>query len=110
VAGNFQKRQFTLIVAEKAYRAMSDDHLWFSIFSRPPSSHFTRVQRCTCCFVLLYTAMLFNILYYDQAEEAQNGPKTDGFSLGPFYLSREQVCQLTCTFLKYLLFIRSVSE
>jgi hypothetical protein len=42
--------------------------------------------------------MLFNILYYDQTKEAQNEPKTDDFSFGPLYLSREQVCQLTCTF------------
>lgn len=71
---------------------MSEGHLWFSIFSRPPSSKFTRIQRCTCCFVLLFTAMLFNILYYEHS--AASKIKTDkvGLSLGPFYFSREEVC------------------
>ena len=70
---------------------MSDGHLWFSIFSRPPSSKFTRVQRCTCCFVLIFTTMLFNILYYKQTEEAKTMNNKAGLSLGPFHFGREEV-------------------
>jgi polycystin 1L2 len=71
---------------------MSEGHLWFSIFSRPPTSKFTRVQRCTCCFVLLFTTMFFNILYYEQSEASKTVNSNTGLSLGPFYFSREEVC------------------
>ncbi|CAF4190333.1 unnamed protein product, partial [Adineta steineri] len=51
VAGDIEKQKFSYILSKKAYHSVSDGHLWFSIFSRPPSNQFTRVQRCTCCFV-----------------------------------------------------------
>ncbi|UJR06735.1 hypothetical protein I4U23_011024 [Adineta vaga] len=50
VAGVTEKSDFSYILSKKAYHSISDGHLWFSIFSRPPSNRFTRVQRCTCCF------------------------------------------------------------
>ncbi len=67
---------------------MSEGHLWFSVFSRPPSNKFTRVQRCTCCFVILFTAMLLNILYYDQAQSDQT---SGSLSFGPLHITPEQV-------------------
>jgi hypothetical protein len=67
---------------------MSEGHLWFSIFSRPPSNKFTRVQRCTCCFVLLFLTMLFNILYYNQSQSINSGP---GLSVGPLYLTSARI-------------------
>ena len=92
VASDPEKRALLYLFSKKAYRSLSDDHLWFSIFSRPPPSSFTRVQRCTCCFVLLFTAMLLNILYYGQGTKESSETKHDGLSLGPFYFTREQVC------------------
>ncbi len=71
---------------------MSDGHLWFSIFSRPPSSKFTRVQRCTCCFVLFITSMLFKVLYYKQSEAAKIVNNNADLSLGPIRVNREEVC------------------
>ena len=68
---------------------MSDDHLWFSIFSRPPSTKFTRVQRCTCCFVLFIISMFFNIMYYNLTEE--DGEDQSSLSFGPFYITLQQV-------------------
>jgi hypothetical protein len=68
---------------------MSEGHLWFSIFSRPPSNKFTRVQRCTCCFVLFFTSMLLNILYYDQTQDSST--TNSSLSLGPLYITPEQV-------------------
>jgi hypothetical protein len=91
VANNSQKQKFRFNLARNAYHNIFDEHLWFSVFSRPSSNHFTRVQRCTCCFVLLFTGMLLNILYYDQMNEANNNEKLDGLSIGPFYFSREQI-------------------
>ena len=85
-----EKHQFGYVFAKKAYHNMSDGHLWFSIFSQTAVNHFTRVQRCTCCFVLFFTAMLLNILYYDQAAQAKTD-KSSGLALGPLFISQEQV-------------------
>jgi polycystin 1L2 len=90
IAGELQKQEFKYILSKQTYQNVSDGHLWFSIYSRPPSSQFTRVQRCTCCFVLLFTAMLLNIMYYDLSKESTT---VDGLSLGPMYITREQVCE-----------------
>ncbi|CAF1071686.1 unnamed protein product [Adineta steineri] len=90
-ADESQKNQFSYLLSKQAYHSMSEGHLWFSIFSRPPSNKFTRVQRCTCCFVLLFTAMLLNILYYDQTNET-NTNQTDGsLSFGPLHISSQQI-------------------
>ena len=77
----------------------------FLFFSRLSSNHFTCVQRCTCCFVLLFTGMLLDILYYDQMKEGRNNAKLNGLSIGPFYFSREQVCCCTCISRMFLFFI-----
>ena len=85
MADEYQKREFSHFLSP------SEGHLWFSIFSRPPWNKFTRVQRYTCCFVLLLTAMLLNILYYDQTAEA-NTKTSNSVAFGPLYISPEQVC------------------
>ena len=90
MASDIEKQQFGYVFAKRAYHNMSDGHLWFSIFSRTATNHFTRVQRCTCCFVLFFTAMLLNILYYDQAAQVKTD-KSSGLALGPLFISREQV-------------------
>ena len=77
-------------MSKQAYHSMTEGHLWLSIFSRPPSNKFTRVQRCTCCFVLFLTAMLLNILYYDQMNEVKANAQSS-LVFGPIYLSREQI-------------------
>jgi hypothetical protein len=66
-----ERSEFSYVLAKKTYHSVSDGHLWFSIFSHPPSNKFTRVQRCTCCFVLLFITMLLNIMYYDLSAEAE---------------------------------------
>jgi hypothetical protein len=91
VAGEYQKQEFSYVLSKQAYHSISEDHLWFSIFSRPPSNKFTRVQRCTCCFVLLLMTMLLNILYYDQATDAKANT-SNSIAFGPFYINSEQVC------------------
>ena len=37
---------------------MRDSYLWYSVWSRPVNSTFTRLDRVTCCFVWLYLSML----------------------------------------------------
>ncbi len=88
-----EKREFSYVMTKGAYHSVSDGHLWFSIFSRPPSNQFTRVQRCTCCFVLLFLSMFLNIMYYDLSNEAKmnNSTNTISLSFGPLYITSQQV-------------------
>jgi hypothetical protein len=94
VAGEIEKNEFTYLLPQKVYENVSDSHLWFSIFSPPSSNNFTRIQRCTCCFVLFFLSMFLNIMYYDLSNEAknQNSTNTGSLSIGPLYISSEQVC------------------
>ena len=93
MANQNEQREFSYILAKKTYHSVSDGHLWFSIFSRPPSTRFTRVQRCTCCFVLLFSSMLLNIMYYSLSMEAKssNDTQSNSLSIGPLYISSQQV-------------------
>ena len=84
-------RALVYSLSQKAYHSLSDDHLWFSIFSRPPATSFTRVQRCMCCFVLLFTVMLLDILYYGQAAEEKGKAAASVLSMGPFHITQQQV-------------------
>ena len=88
-----EKRKFSYVLSKRAYHSISDGHLWFSIFSRPPSNQFSRVQRCTCCFVLFIISMFFNIMYYDLSNQAKSSNSTDSASLvfGPVYFSAQQI-------------------
>ncbi|CAF1124640.1 unnamed protein product [Adineta steineri] len=93
IASDAEKQEFSYVLSKKAYHSVSDGHLWFSIFSRPPSNKFTRVQRCTCCFVLFFTSMLINIMYYDLSNEANASSETHNgaLSIGPFYIAPQQI-------------------
>ncbi|CAF1360361.1 unnamed protein product, partial [Adineta steineri] len=93
IASEAEKQDFSYVLSKKAYHSVSDGHLWFSIFSRPPSNKFTRTQRCTCCFVLFFTSMLINIMYYDLSNEADASSETHSgaSSIGPFYIAPQQI-------------------
>ena len=88
-----EKGDFSYVLSKGTYYSVSDGHLWFSIFSRPPSNKFTRVQRCTCCFVLLFLSMFLNIMYYDLKNETKvnNSTNTMSLSFGPLIITSEQV-------------------
>ena len=54
--------RYTLRV--KSFQSLRDQHLLLSIFLCPRNSKFTRVQRLSCGFALITSAMLVNIMYY----------------------------------------------
>lgn len=87
VAGEKQKSEIRYLIKKQAKQNMSDGHLWFSIFARPAQSSFTRLDRVTCCFVVLCITMLINILYYGLDTAVHSG----GLEIGPFKLTAEQV-------------------
>ncbi|CAF0979691.1 unnamed protein product [Adineta ricciae] len=84
-------RSLVYPLSQKAYHRLSDDHLWFSIFSRPLAIHFARVQQCIYCFVLLFTVMLLNILYYQYEDTSNQVTSSRIFSIGPFHFTKEQI-------------------
>ncbi|KAI1886622.1 hypothetical protein AGOR_G00197700 [Albula goreensis] len=57
-------RQTPRLLAWELQRAVSESHLWLSLWDRPPRSPFTRLQRATCCALLLHLAMLANAVWY----------------------------------------------
>lgn len=76
---------------------MRENHLWYSIFShhhRHPHqwNDFTRVQRSTCCFVLFYLSMLWDILYYDLSTTTTTSSSSSSLQVGSLRISTQQVC------------------
>jgi polycystin 1L2 len=43
---------------------LSDLHLWYSVYSKPIGSLFTRLNRVTCCFLCFYSSMFMITSYY----------------------------------------------
>ena len=52
-----------LLVAE-LQRGFFDKHVWLSMWDRPPRSRFTRVQRATCCVLLVGLFLGANAVWY----------------------------------------------
>lgn len=94
MASEYETNELKHVLSKNAYRSMADNHLWFSIFAfhMPSAKRFTRVQRCTCCFVLLFISLLMNIYYYDTKQDLEsNKVEQSSLNIGPFYFSKEQV-------------------
>ena len=58
------------------FNKLKDDHLMWSVFSRPKRSRFTRTQRVCVSMAMLYLAMLTNAMFYGQI---------DGYMSDPFF-------------------------
>ncbi|XP_052246475.1 uncharacterized protein LOC127855131 [Dreissena polymorpha] len=71
----------------KSSKDLRDGNLWFSIFSKPPQSQFTRVQRLTCTLSLLLTTMLTNLMFYG----IPNDDPADQVVAGAFKFSLSQI-------------------
>lgn len=87
VAGEAQKKELKSLAAKQAKTKITDGHLWFSILAKPAHSPFTRYERTTACFVLMYISMLANILYYGVSAEI----KSEGLQIGPVKITLEQI-------------------
>lgn len=79
---------FQYIFYSKTRQDMSDGHLWFSLISRPTRSHFTRVQRLSCCLALLFMTMIANAMWY-KTEDTVESPRN--VHLGPFTFTPQQL-------------------
>ncbi|XP_077979562.1 polycystin-1-like [Glandiceps talaboti] len=90
VAGKSELTSFGHLFYSKTRRNLSDGHLWFSVFIRPPRSKFTRVQRATCCVSLLFCTMMANIFFYNV--DITGGAGGTSYSLGPINFSLAELC------------------
>jgi polycystin 1L2 len=85
-----QKNKFAYLFQKQTKHKLSDGHLWFSVFARPVQSAFNRLDRLTCCFVLLSITMLMNILYYGLSGSSSSN--SNGLKIGPsINITPEQV-------------------
>ena len=95
--------QFDFLFAQTARKNLYDGHIWFSVFTRPPRSHFTRCQRLGCCLTLLLTSMLANAMFYrdpapatattdgDASSSTTTSQASDSIHLGPVSISVDQI-------------------
>jgi hypothetical protein len=64
-----------------------DDHLWWSVFSRPVRSRFTRTQRVSVCMATMYLFFLVNAMFYGSTTERQTEEPLFSAGFLKFYLS-----------------------
>ncbi|XP_051889314.1 polycystin-1 [Pristis pectinata] len=57
-------RRFSRIFASQLKRGVSEKHIWLSVWDRLPRSNFTRVQRVTCCTLLIYLFFTVGAVWY----------------------------------------------
>ena len=108
VASKDQKNEFSYVLSKQAYHSLSESHLWFSIFSRPPSNKFTRVQRRTITIQM-------EILFWVHSLSVQNRsipfisfyPKTSPFSL--FKISIGVIVEIL-SFLPSILLVQAIHQ
>ncbi|KAG7491421.1 hypothetical protein MATL_G00003380 [Megalops atlanticus] len=67
-------RQIPRLLTWELQRAMSESHIWLSLWLRPPRSPFTRLQRATCCAVLLHLALLANAVWHGTVADRTRSP------------------------------------
>ncbi|XP_047636842.1 polycystin-1 isoform X1 [Phacochoerus africanus] len=66
-------RRFRRLLVAELQRGFFDKHVWLSMWDRPPRSRFTRVQRATCCALLLCLFLGANAVWYGVVGDAAYG-------------------------------------
>lgn len=83
-----KEMDFVVFVQNRIAEEFSDEHLWFSVATRPPRHRFTRVQRLSCCLSLMLTSMLVSAMFYEFDIRADN---TQGsLKLGRFVINLKE--------------------
>lgn len=65
--------QLPRLLRYELQRALCESHLWVSLWERPTRSPFTRLQRATCCALLLQLFLLANTLWYSIVVDKRYG-------------------------------------
>ena len=82
--------KFNILFVNATRKNLLDGHLWLSVFTRPPKSTFTRVQRLSCCLSLMLTTMLANLMFY-QGGADDTSTAGQSIHIGPFIFSVKQI-------------------
>lgn len=98
VSGEEELRDFNYLFTNKTRRDLSDSHIWFSIYARPPRSQFTRSQRLSVAVSLLFCAMLASVMYYDAVPDGD--PAVEN-KVGAFTFTWKQVMFVYQKWLKF---------
>lgn len=88
VAGLNDLTAFKHLFSSSVRKKLTNDHLWFSVVSRPTRSSFTRVQRLSCCVCLLFLTMITNCMFFKADERVEN---VQALNLGPFSFTLHQL-------------------
>ena len=88
VAGLSDLSAFKHLFSSSVRKKLTNDHLWFSVVSRPTRSNFSRVQRISCCVSLLFLTMITNCMFFKSDEKAEN---VSAVSIGPFSFTLHQL-------------------
>ena len=62
-SGDAQRNAFGHMFNSTGEKNIRESHLWFSIFMKSERSRFTRAQRVSTCFALLYLSMLTDAMW-----------------------------------------------
>lgn len=88
VAGIEDLVAFKQLFSSSVKKKITNEHLWFSVFSRPTRSNFTRVQRISCCMSLLFLTMITNCMWFKTTDSNDN---VTALTMGPFTFTLQQV-------------------
>ena len=91
LASSKELRSFAHLFTQSVKKKFSDGHLWFSVFSRPVRSNFTRLQRISCCVSLLFCTMISNAMFYRQDTQATTNKAGVLMKIGPLEFTLTQL-------------------
>ncbi|XP_062989455.1 polycystin family receptor for egg jelly-like [Elgaria multicarinata webbii] len=55
----------------KLAKDLEDNHIWLSVFASVVTGSFNRVQRVSCCLVIMLHNLLFNIMFFSGEEDKE---------------------------------------
>ncbi|CAF1143554.1 unnamed protein product [Rotaria sordida] len=90
-ASSKELKSFAHLFTQSVKKKFSDGHLWFSVFSRPVRSNFTRLQRISCCISLLFCTMISNAMFYRQDTNATTNKAGVLMKIGPIEFTLTQL-------------------
>ncbi|KAJ7306099.1 hypothetical protein JRQ81_010465 [Phrynocephalus forsythii] len=69
-ASESELRSAGRIFVQELQRGFFEKHIWLSLWDRPPRSRFTRVQRASCCCLLIFLFLCANAVWYGLVGDA----------------------------------------
>lgn len=88
---------FSYLFSTHSTKGLSDNHIWFSIYSRPTRSSFTRCQRVSVAFSLLFCSMLSSCMFYESIPAG--APEDENRFAGFSFRWEEVYVVLICIFI-----------